>query len=276
MPGGAPLYLRRYHGKRASKIQRAFRASRARRPSRRPTPAKNARAIAQLRTKTNPVSRWYVTDTGTINQFSHVKLLTQPSNWKECFRTESIPGIDLPRRYDLNHVALKWAAQTESESSGNMWVQVMVVSLKPKTAAKVIERTTRLSSLDEDVDYIYTAAGSSVVANQGDCFFMINPHFYTTHYNSGVRRIGQTTMGSGETGNVTTIRDSTTRGTASIKFKRVIQNDEYNEAGFKAIDSARLEPRNHLYMLVFSNAQETSELFVTANVLFTGRMATTQ
>lgn len=274
MPG--TLYGRRYHGRKVTKIQRAFRRHRARRQRRGPTVARNARAIAQLRTKTNPISRWYVTDTGVINQFSHVKLLTQPSNWKECFRTESVPGTDIPRRYDLSGVRVKWAAQTESESSGNMWVQVMIVSLKPKVAAKVIERTTRLSNLDEDVDYIYTAAGSSVVANQGDCFFMINPHFYTTHYNSGVRRIGQTTMGSGESGNVTTIRDSTTRGTANVKFKRVIQNDEYNENGFKAIDSARLEPRNHLYLLVFSNAMETSELFVTANALFTGRMATSQ
>lgn len=275
MPG-EPLYLRRYHGKRASKIQRAFRASRARRSRRGPTVQKNARAIARLQSKTNPISRWYVTDTGLINSFSHVKLLTQPSNWKECFRTESVPGTDLPRRYDLSNVTVKWAAQTESESTGNVWLQVMIVSLKPKTAAKVIDRTTRLSNLDEDVDYIYTAAGSSVAAAQGDCFFMINPNFYTTHYNSGVRRLGQTTMGSGESGNVTNIRDSTTRGTANVKFKRTLMNDEYNEEGFKAIDSAKLEPRNHLYMIMFSNAQETAEVFLTANCLFTGRMATSQ
>ena len=266
MPG--TLYGRRYHGRKVTKIQRAYRASRARRAAR-ATPAKNARAIAQLRTKTNPVSRFYVTDTGVISSFSHVKLLTQPSNWEECFRTESVPGTALPRRYDLSNVTVKWAAQTESEGTGNMWLQVMIVSLKPKTAAKVIERTTRLSNLDEDVDYIYVAAGSSVAAGQGDCFFMINPHFYTIHYNSGIRRIGQTTMGSGES-------DSTTRGTANVKFKRPIQNDEYNENGFKAIDSAHLEPRNHLYLLVFSNAQETSEMFLTANALFTGRMATSQ
>jgi len=273
MPG--TLYGRRYHGRKVTKIQRAYRASRARRAAR-ATPAKNARAIAQLRTKTNPVSRFYVTDTGVISSFSHVKLLTQPSNWEECFRTESVPGTALPRRYDLSNVTVKWAAQTESEGTGNMWLQVMIVSLKPKTAAKVIERTTRLSNLDEDVDYIYVAAGSSVAAGQGDCFFMINPHFYTIHYNSGIRRIGQTTMGSGESGNVTTIRDSTTRGTANVKFVRTIQNDEYNEEGFKAIDSTHLEPRNHLYMLTFSNAQETSEMFLTANALFTGRMATSQ
>lgn len=275
MPG-EPLYLRRYHGKRAAKIQRAFRASRARRHRSRPTPARNARAIAELRTKTNPVSRFYKNDTGLISAFSHANLLTQPSNWKECFRTESIPGTDLPRRYDLSHVQVKWAAQTESEASGNMWVQVMIVSLKPKVAAKVLDRTTRLSNLDEDVDYIYAAAGSSALADQGDCFFMINPHFYTTHYNSGVRRIGQTTMGSGTGGNVTNIRDSTTRGVANVKFKRVIQNDEYNENGFKAITFDKLEPRNHLYMLVFSNAQSESQMFLTSNILFTGRMATSQ
>ena len=277
MPPARHGFRRHYRNRRtaSTKIQRAFRAARTRRTAA-ATAASNARAIAALNNKTNPVSRWYVTDTGTLSAFSHVKLLTQPNNWQECFRTESVPNEALPRRYDLSNVNVKWACQTESESSGNIWLQVMIVSLKPQTAAKVIERTTRLSNLGEHVDYIYAGAGSSAVAAQGDCFFMINPHFYTTHYNSGVRRIGQTTMGSGTGGNVTTIRDSTTRGTANIKFKRTIQNDEYSENGFKAIASAELEPRNHLYMIVFSNAQETSQVFLTSNVLFTGRMATSQ
>ena len=103
---------------------------------------------------------------------------------------------------------------------------------------------------------------------------MMNPNFYTVHYASGTRRIGQETMGAAN--EVTNIRDSTTRGSASIKFKRVIRNDEYNENGFKAIDATHLEPRNHLYLVMFSNANETAGVFLTSNTLFTGRMATSQ
>ena len=233
----------------------------------------NTRKINVLANLTNPISRFYFTRANVIAGFHHVELITQPSNWEHCFRTESVPGTDLPRRYDLTHVKCKWACQTEGSTTGNLWLQLMMVSLKPKTAAKVIERTTRLSNLEPDVDYIYAAAGSGA-AGQGDCFFMINPHLYTIHYNSGPRRIGQETMGAAT--EVTNIRDSTTRGTASFKFKRTIANDEYNEDGFMAIDSDHLEPRNHLYLMLFSNAQETAEVFLTHNTLFTGRMATAQ
>ena len=69
----------------------------------------------------------------------------------------------------------------------------------------------------------------------------------------------------GTTGDVTNIRDSTTRGTANVKFKRTIKNDEYAEGGFTAIDAAHMEPRNQLYLVMLSNAQETSEIFLTQN-----------
>ena len=236
---------------------------------------KNTRAIAQLKRNVMPIRRFYDTDSGTIGSSIHVDLLTAPNNWSDCFMSHDVPGTDLPRQYQLNHIRLKWACQCESNSSGNQWLQIFLVSLKPKVAAKVIERTTRLSAMENEVDYIMTSAGSSGAALQGDCFFMLNPAYYTTHYASGVRRIGQTTM-EGTTGDVTNIRDSTTRGTASIKFKRTLKNDEYNEDGFKAINFSKLEPRNHLYLVMFSNAQETSEIFLTYNALYTGRCAAPQ
>lgn len=233
----------------------------------------NTRKINVLANLTTPVSRFYRSSAGLIGSFSHIDLLTIPDNWSHCFRTEGVPGADMPREYHLNHVKMKWAAQCEDSTSGNLWLQMMIVSLKPKTAAKVIERTTRLSNLTEDLDYIYAAAGSAG-ALQGDCFFMINPSLYTTHYNSGPRRIGQSTMGADA--DVTNIRDSTTRGTASFKFKRTLKNDEYSANGFLGIDYPELEPRNHLYMMFFSNSSATSEIFLTSNTLFTGRMATAQ
>lgn len=233
---------------------------------------RNTKEINKLKRTTYPIRRFYKTDNGTISNELHVDLLTQPSNWEHCFQTNDTPGTDVPRNYDLSGIKLKWACQCESNASGNQWLQIFIVSLKPKVAAKVIQRTTRLSNMENEVDYILTDAGTSALADQGDCLFMLNPAYYTVHYQSGVRRIGQTTM-EGTTGNVTNIRDSTTRGTANFKFKKTFKNDEYNANGFLGIDFAHLEPRNQLYLVMLSNAQETSEIFLTYNCLFTGRCA---
>lgn len=271
-------YTRKYsgplqRGKRSAYV-RGTRKNRSRKTVAQKT-KENSKKIAKLTRNTYPIRRFYETDTGTIAEQLHVKLLTQPSNWEACFTSHEVPETDYPRQYDLSRVRVKWACQCESNASGNQWLQMFIISLKPKTARKILQRTTNLSNMENKVDYIFSAAGSSVVANQGDCLFMLNPAYYTVHYHSGVRRIGQTTM-EGTTGDVTNIRDSTTRGTANVKFKRTIKNDEYAEGGFTAIDAAHMEPRNQLYMVMLSNAQETSEIFLTQNTLFTGRCAMPQ
>jgi hypothetical protein len=224
---------------------------------------------------TFPICRYQLTDTGVIEAATHVKLLTQPNNWVECFRTYDVPGEDTPRSYDLSKLNIKWCCQCESSGSGNQWLQIFVVSLKPKTARKVLERTTNLSGMTNGIDFIATDMGSDEpVTLQGEGFYMLNPALYTTHYSSGVRRIGQSTMGADTA--VTNIKDSTTRGHASVNFKRVLKADEYHENGFRSIDAAHLEPRNHLYFVMMSNASDTSGIFLTSNVLVTGRQATSQ
>lgn len=235
----------------------------------------NTKKLNKLTKNTFPIRRFYEATAGTIAAQLHVDLITQPSNWTACFTTHDVPNTDYPRQYDMSGLRVKWAAQCESNSSGNQWLQIFLVSLKPSVAKKILQRTTNLSNMEDKVDFIFTSAGSSVAANQGDCLFMLNPAYYTIHYDSRVRRIGQTTM-EGTTGDVTNIRDSTTRGTANIKFKRQFKNDEYAEGGFTAIDSAHLEPRNHLYLVMLSNAQEESEIFLTHNALITGRCAMPQ
>jgi hypothetical protein len=205
----------------------------------------NTKKLNKLTKNTFPIRRFYEATAGTIAAQLHVDLITQPSNWTACFTTHDVPNTDYPRQYDMSGLRVKWAAQCESNSSGNQWLQIFLVSLKPSVAKKVLQRTTNLSNMEDKVDFIFTSAGSSVAANQGDCLFML-------------------------------IRDSTTRGTANIKFKRQFKNDEYAEGGFTAIDSAHLEPRNHLYLVMLSNAQEESEIFLTHNALITGRCAMPQ
>lgn len=236
---------------------------------------RNTSVVNKLLRKTFPICRYQLTDTGVIEAQTHVKLLTQPSNWVECFRTYDVPGEDTPRSYDLSALAVKWCCQCESSGSGNQWVQIFIVSLKPKTARKVLSRTTNLSNMTNGIDYVATDMGSDEpVTLQGEGFYFLNPALYTTHYRSGVRRIGQSTMGADTA--VTNIKDSTTRGTANVKFKRVIKADEYHENGFRSVDAAHLETHNHLYFVMMSNASDTSGIFLTSNVLITGRQATSQ
>lgn len=260
----------------AKKIQaRVVRTRRVRRRSSSKRVRKNTSAINKLMRKTFPICRYQLTDTGVIEAQTHVKLLTQPNNWEECFRTYDVPGEDTPRSYSLSALNIKWCCQCESAGSGNQWVQVFIVSLKPKTARKVLARTTNLSAMEKGVDFVAVDMGSDEpVTLQGEGFYFLNPALYTTHYKSGVRRIGQSTMGADTA--VTNIRDSTTRGHASVKFNRELKADEYHETGFRSIDAAHLEPRNHLYFVMMSNASETSGIFLTSNVLITGRQATSQ
>lgn len=236
---------------------------------------RNTSVVNKLLRTNFPITQYQHKDNGTVSAATHSFLITQPNNWTECFRSYDVPNEDVPRSYDMSSVKVKWACQCEASSSGNQWISIFIVSLKPKTARKVLERTNNLSGLEKGLDYIAADMGSDEpVTLQGEGFYMLNPNLYNIHYRSGVRRIGQETMGAGE--KVTNVRDSTTRGSYTVPFKRTIKNDEYDENGFKAIDAAHLEPRNQLYMLMMSNAQETSQIFLTANYLISGRQATSQ
>lgn len=236
---------------------------------------RNTDAINQLMRKTFPICRYYLNDTTSVNAKLHTKLLTQPTLWQECFRTYQVPDEDVPRSYSLSGLQVKWACQCENSASGNQWLQIFIVSLKPKTARKVLARTSNLGQLESGVDYVETDLGSNEPATgQGNGFYFLNPALYTTHYRSGVRRIGQATMGADTA--VTNIGDSTTRGHANIKFNREIKADEYNSNGFRSLDATQLEARNHLYFVMMSNAGEASQIFLTQNTLITGRQATSQ
>ena len=133
-----------------------------------------------------------------------------------------VSDTELPRQYNLKSVNIDWVAQCEASTVGNLWVQVMVVSLKSKMAAQILTRTTRLSNLTENLDYIRHSAGTQF-SLQGYLNYKMNPQFYTTHYDSGQRRIGESTMGEGT--NVTNINNGTTMGSCTVKFKRLFKND---------------------------------------------------
>lgn len=224
---------------------------------------KNAKDIRQLKSVGFQYAPFQLTEATTLSTAIHVQLLTACNNWGGIFRMHGVSDADLPRQYQLKTVNVNWTAQCESDAVGNLWLQVMVVSLKTKMAAQVIARTTRLSNMSSGLDYTSQSAGTTF-ALQGSFGYKLNPDFYTVHYNSGQRRIGEATMAIPAT-EVTNINNGTTSGSCTVKFPRVFKNDVTADEGFKGLSYDQLEPRQQLYLIVFSN---TSGSIVTGGELF--------
>lgn len=244
---------------------------------------RKAKSVAkQTRTNTSDIKKlkavgfqyapFQLKEASTLSAYSHVTLLTACNNWSGIFRMHGVSNADLPRQYNLKTVTINWAAQAEASEVGNLWVQVMVVSLKRRMANQVITRTTRLTNLTEGLDYTSQSAGTAF-ALQGDFGYKLNPDMYTVHYNSGQRRIGESTIGESPVA-VTNINNGTTIGSCTVKFPRVFKNDVTADEGFKGLNYEQLEPRQQLYLMVFSNTSGSvisgGELFWSMRAQFNG------
>lgn len=264
MPAGRIYKARRRYSK--------IRVRRRKKPTTTKQTKKNTKDIKILKRVGFQYSPFVLYQTATLSTAIHSVLMTAPNNWSGIYRMHGVSDEDLPRQYNLKSVTLDWAAQCEAGDVGNLWVQVMVVSLKRRMGAQVLARTTRLSNLTNNLDYTALSAGTAF-ALQGSLGYKLNPDLYTVHYNSGQRRIGEATMGETPV-EVTNINNGTTMGRASIKFPRIFKNDETSDAGFKDLNYEAIEPRQHLYTIVFSNTSGSvvtgGELFWTMRAQFNG------
>lgn len=232
---------------------------------------KNTRDIQKLKSVGYQYAPFVFKQSGTISNTEHVSLLTAPNLWSGIYRMHGVSDDDLPRQYDLKSMTLDWICQCEEDTVGNLWFQVQVVSLKKKTASQVLQRTTRLSTLTENLDYTALSAGTTFTL-QGKCGYKLNSQLYTVHYDSGQRRIGESTMTADTP--VANVKDGTSRGRAYIKFPRTFKNDETSSAGFKALTYADIEDDQHMYLVIFSNTSGAvvsgGELFHSFRVQFNG------
>lgn len=248
----------------AQRIQRAVRRRRARRAGGASAAEvrRNTKDIKLLKSVGYQYAPFIFKQSGTISNDAHVSLLTAPNLWSGVYRMHGVSNDDLPRQYDLKTMNFDWACQCEAGDVGNLWFQIMLVSLKRKMASQVLARTVRLSTLTENLDYTAMSAGTTFTL-QGNLGYKMNPDLYTVHYHSGQRRIGESTMTADTP--VTNVKDGTATGSCTIKFPRTFKNDETSSAGFKELTYAQIEPRQHLYLVVFSN---TSGSVVTGGELF--------
>lgn len=278
MPATATYYTRKYSGPLKPGAKSAYvkgtRKNKGKKTKQTKQVKKNTKDIKQLKSVGFQYAPFVLKSAETVSQAIHVHLLTAPNNWGGIFRMHGVSDDDLPRQYNLKSVNVDWVCQVEKATIGNLWVQVMVVSLKSKMASQILARTTRLSNMTENLDYIRMSAGTNF-AMQGNLGYKLNPQFYTTHYDSGQRRIGEATMGTfdGTTWQegtpVTNITNSTTQGACTVKFKRTFKNDVTADEGFKGLNYEQIEPRQHLYLIYFSN---TSGSIISGGELFTSHM----
>lgn len=267
MPSG-PLYLRRYHGKRATKIQRAFRARRQRRQteSTAERARRNTRAIAKLARSVTTYRQYQITNEGTVGAEVHTDLITQPTAWTAAFQTHDQPITDTPRQFNLNTVHANMLVQTESSDDGNVHFQLFIVGLRPMFAMQTRERIQD-GNLEVGNDYLRVAAGTVGGAIQGNCGFYLNPALYKTHWTSGPQRIGQSTMGA-ETA-VTNIRDSTYQKRVTLNFKRTFKAAQHLDNGYRSLPVDEVRTQNMLYMIMLSNSG-TAETFIAFNYFLNG------
>lgn len=238
---------------------------------------KNTREIQKLKSVAYQYAPFVLKQSGATSNAIHVSLLTAPSTWSGVYRMHGVSNDDLPRQYNMKSINFNWLAQCESADVGNLFVQVMIVSLKPKMAAQTSARTVRLSQMEENLDYVRDPAGTSFASMQGYFNYKLNPDLYRIHYHSGQRRIGESVMagfGTEESNHVTNINNSTTMGRCTVPWKRVFKNDETADAGFKGLTFDQVEPRQHLYAVVFSNTSgglvTGGELFLSMRTQFNG------
>lgn len=229
----------------------------------------NTRAIADLRSQTLGWRQYQLTSVGTIDAKLHVERLHDiKDQWTGIFQAASADPV---RTYNLSSVRVKYAFQTESDTTGNQWFQMWIVSLKPKFSREFRANTNDGFALVDGEHYAQVAMGTSGGTLQGFGNVWLNPAYFNIHHTTGFRRIGQTTMGSTVDGNVTNIRDSTHFGGCSFKYKKTIKCGEHRANGFLDLEQSDILDKNCLYTIVFSNAGATSELFRSINYVFTGR-----
>lgn len=133
---------------------------RRRKPSVAKATKANTRAIAKLRSQTMGWRQYQLnTQVGTIATQLHVeRLMDIKDQWREIFQAKD--NITMVRQFNLKSVRFNYAYQTESDTTGNLWFQMWVVSLKPKFARQLRATTNDVFNLVADEHYSEVSMGT--------------------------------------------------------------------------------------------------------------------
>lgn len=235
---------------------------------------RNTRAIAKLRSQAIGWRQYQLnSQVGTIATQLHVeRIMDIKDYWREIFQAHD--NITMVRQFNLKSVRFNYAYQTESDTTGNLWFQMWVVSLKPKFARQLRATTSDIFNLEVDEHYSEVSMGTGGGFLQGYGNYQLNPAYFRIHHTTGFRRLGQTTMGGTES-NVTNIRDSTHFGSCRIKWNKTLKTGEHRTNGIEDLEYTDIADGTCLYTIILCNAGTGSELFRSHNYTFIGQSLNT-
>lgn len=235
---------------------------------------KNTRAINKLRKETLGWRQYQLqSQVGTIATQVHVeRIMDIKDYWRSVFQAHD--NVTTVRQYNLKNIRFNYAYQTESDTTGNLWFQMWVVSLKPKFARQLRAETSDLFNIEVDEHWTQSSMGTGAGFLQGFGNYTLNPAYFRIHHTTGFRRLGQTTMGGTES-NVTNIRDSTHRGSCRIKWNKVIKSGMHRTHGIEDLENTDINDGTALYTIILCNAGTGSELFRAHNYTFIGQALNT-
>lgn len=264
-PGRQPTVPRR----RTMKIR-----VRRRKPSVAKATKANTRAIAKLRSQTMGWRQYQLnSQVGTIATQLHVeRIMDIKDQWREIFQAKD--NITMVRQFNLKSVRFNYAYQTESDTTGNLWFQMWVVSLKPKFSRQLRATTNDIFNLVADEHYSEVSMGTGGGFLQGYGNYQLNPAYFRIHHTTGFRRLGQTTMGGTES-NVTNIRDSTHFGSCRIRWNKTLKTGDHRTNGIEDLENVDINDGTVLYTIILCNAGSGSELFRSHNYTYIGQSLNT-
>lgn len=214
----------------------------------------NSKAIRKIQSELYAWRQYQVLDLDTVGQEVSTDFITVPNTWTGIFQSQHDSFSEIPRQYLSKNIRFRYIIQCEDSTVGNLYFCVFIVSLKSKYARQVRERTSNLTTLTHGDDFARSGAGT-VAASQGTTNWILNPAYYKIHHTSGVRRIGQETMGAATP--VSNIRDSTYIREGIIPFKRKFKVGEHESNGFLGLDADNVSNSNAMFMILLSNAGAT-------------------
>lgn len=165
----------------------------------------------------------------------------------------------------MSGIKTRWMIQPESvlEGTADVWLQVFIVSLMPGQARKF--RNDGNALVDEH-HFVYGPLDTIGGLSYGNTHVMLNREIFKVHYSSGTRRIGNVTLIGEE---VTNIQDTATYGHTYTPWKKTIKG-ETSAQQFTAMSNEDIRDSAQLYVLIFSNATDASELFYSFNHVIYG------
>lgn len=226
----------------------------------------NSKAINKLVRQVYAPRQFQLQQHGTLDEPAHLYPIVFPSEYTACFQNyNSVAGTGVGSEYHMSGVKTRWMIQPEStlEGTTDVWAQVFIVSLQPGQARKFRKDGNQLVA---EHHFVYAPLDTAMGQLYGHTHIMLNREIFNVHYSSGQRRIGNVTLIGTEVSN---IQDTSTYGSTYTPWKRTIKGETSNQV-FTAMTNEDIRDSAQLYVLIFSNASDTSELFYSFNHVIYG------